>query len=109
MVKNLKELRVNAGMSQKQLADAVNVSQQSINKYENHDVEPNIETLVTIAKLFDTSVDYLIGMTNLKRKIENVQRYDLNDSEKEMVDLYRNLDDENKKIVIELSKRLREK
>ena len=109
MVRNLKNLRINAGMSQKQLADVINVSQQSINKYENHDVEPNIETLIAIAKLFDTSVDYLIGITDVKRKIENVQQYDLNGNEKEIVDLYRSLNDEDKKIITELSKRLHNK
>lgn len=109
MVRNLKNLRINAGMSQKQLADVINVSQQSINKYENHDVEPNIETLIAIAKLFDTSVDYLIGITDVKRKIENVQQYDLNGNEKEIVDLYRALNDEDKKIITELSKRLHNK
>lgn len=61
MVKNLKELRVQAGISQQQLADVIGVSQQSINKYENHNIEPDIRTLVALADYFETSVDYLIG------------------------------------------------
>ncbi len=43
MVKNLKRLRSKAGISQRELAEIVMVSQQSINKYENHNVEPDIE------------------------------------------------------------------
>lgn len=61
MVKNLKKLRKLFGVSQQQLVDAVGVSQQSINKYENHNVEPDIETLIAMADYFNTSVDYLIG------------------------------------------------
>ena len=106
MVKNLKSLRINAGLSQKQLADVINVSQQSINKYENHEVEPNIETLISIAKLFDTSVDYLIGMTNIKRKIENVEKYDLNEKEAEVIDFYRMLNTTDKNTIIALLHRL---
>lgn len=61
MLENLKKLRENAKITQKQLAEAIGVSQQSINKYENHNIEPDIETLIRIADYFDTSVDDLIG------------------------------------------------
>ena len=79
MVENLKKLRTNTNISQQQLADVIGVSQQSINKYENHGVEPDIATLIAIANYFSTSVDYLIGNTDIERKLENVQKYDLND------------------------------
>ena len=46
MVKNLKLLRTKYNISQQQLAELVGVSQQSINKYENHKIEPDIQTLI---------------------------------------------------------------
>ncbi len=49
MIKNLKALRKEYNISQQQLANIIGVSQQSINKYENHNVEPDIETLKAIA------------------------------------------------------------
>lgn len=61
MVKNLKKLRMEQGVSQQQLADFIGVSQQSVNKYENHNVEPDIETLSLIAEFFNVSIDYLVG------------------------------------------------
>lgn len=67
MLENLKKLRWQKGISQQKLADAIFVSQQSVNKYENHDVEPDIEVLIRIADYFDTSIDYLVGRT---QKIE---------------------------------------
>ena len=64
MLENLKLLRSTAGISQKTLADSIGVSQQSINKYENHNIEPDIETLSGIADYFHVSIDFLVGRTN---------------------------------------------
>ena len=61
ILKRLRFLRERAGISQKALAEQIGVSQQSINKYENHNIEPDIETLIALADFFDTTVDYLIG------------------------------------------------
>lgn len=99
MVENLKKLRTNTNISQQQLADVIGVSQQSINKYENHGVEPDIATLIAIANYFSTSVDYLIGNTDIERKLENVQKYDLNEEECRIMDGYRKLNPTEKEIV----------
>ena len=56
MLENLRKLRLEAGVTQKQLADAVSVSHQSINN-----IEPDIETLIRLSDFFHTSVDVLIG------------------------------------------------
>ena len=87
MVKNLRKLRLEKGVSQMQLANAVWVTQQSINKYENHNIEPDIETLIRIADYFDTSVDYLIGRTDNGRVTENT----LSDGEAALINNYRRL------------------
>lgn len=63
MVKNLRKLRVSRGISQQQLADVMGTSQQSVNKYENHNVEPDISSLIKLADYFETSIDYLVGHT----------------------------------------------
>lgn len=91
MLDNLKLLREEAHISQKALAEAIGVSQQSINKYENHNIEPDIETLIRIADHFDTSVDYLIGHTGIRHKIEPVQAWELNAAESSLIQSYRAL------------------
>ena len=63
MVKNLKALRNKMGVSQQAVADTLGVSQQSINRYENHKVEPDITLLISMADFFGVTVDYLIGRT----------------------------------------------
>lgn len=91
MLENLKRLREESGVSQKALAEAIGVSQQSINKYENHNIEPDIGTMVRIADFFDTSVDYLVGHTDIRRKIESVESYQLNRQESKVIDRFRTL------------------
>jgi len=99
MLINLKKLREDASISQKALADAIGVSQQSVNKYENHNIEPDIETLIRIADFFETSVDYLIGHTSVRRKIEEVHIFELNDRESKVMEQYRSLTSKQKACV----------
>ena len=63
-VENFIILRIKHIISQSQLADVIGVSQQSINKYENHNIEPDIDTLKSLANYFNTSIDYLVGYSN---------------------------------------------
>jgi len=100
MLENLKALRESAAVSQKQLAEAIGVSQQSINKYENHNIEPDISTLIRIADYFDTSVDYLIGHTTVRHKLENVTKYELNTEEQLVVDGFRKLSKKQKACIM---------
>ncbi|MCR5478635.1 MAG: helix-turn-helix transcriptional regulator [Ruminococcus sp.] len=90
-MKNLRKLRLEKGISQQQLAKEVWVTQQSINKYENHNIEPDVETLIKLADYFNTSVDYLIGHTEVDHIIEHVEQYDLNDDEAALINHYRKL------------------
>lgn len=91
MLENLRKLREEAKITQKQLAEAIGVSQQSINKYENHNIEPDIETMILIADYFMTSVDHLIGHTNIRQRIEVVHAYDLTADESIVIEKYRKL------------------
>ena len=91
MVKNLKYLRMKKNISQQKLAEMIGVSQQSINKYENHNIEPDIATLILLADYFNTSVDYLIGNTDINHKIQILEPYDLNSDETTLIDNYRKL------------------
>lgn len=70
LLPTLKQLRKEAGISQQKLADAIGVSQQSINQYENHDVEPDISVLCRMADYFVTSIDYIVGRTQNPSPIE---------------------------------------
>lgn len=68
MIKNLKQIRNGRGVSQQTLAAAIGTTQQSINKYENHKIEPDIATLIALANYFDVTIDYLVGRTDEKNQ-----------------------------------------
>ena len=87
MLSNLKILRQKFDVTQNQLAEAIGVSQQSINKYENHNVQPDLDTLIRMADFFHTSVDYLIGHCNP----EDENEFRLSDDEVKLVSQYRQL------------------
>ena len=91
MLNKLRLLRNEKGISQQTLADAVGVSQPSIFKYETTNVEPDIETLKRMADYFETSVDFIVGHTDIRRKIESTDSYELNQSEKELIESFRAL------------------
>ena len=60
----LAELREDKGLKQKQLADELHISSSSISAFETGYRLPNIETLSLLAKYFDVTLDYLVGLTD---------------------------------------------
>lgn len=58
----IKELRLHNNMDQKTLAQKLDVQQSAISKWELNKNEPDLETVAKIAKLFDVTTDYLIGL-----------------------------------------------
>ena len=91
MLPNLKILRHEYGISQQRLADAIGVSQQSINQYENHSVEPDISVLGRLADYFNTSIDFVVGRTDIRRPIEQTEAFHLNKDEADIITKYRAL------------------
>ncbi len=61
-MKNLREIRKEYGMTMKELADKIGVSESAISQYENGKREPGYETLIKLAGLFNVSADYLLGI-----------------------------------------------
>ena len=109
MLTNLKTLRDEYNISQKKLADALSTTQQAINKYENHRVQPDIETLKKIADYFDTSIDYLLGYTDIRKKIGAAGEYNLSDFEAELIERIRLLSEEEKQCVDTVVRTLQKK
>ena len=66
----LKKLRVENNLTQKELADKVHVTFQTISKWENDENEPDFSTLRELVKILNTSVDYLLGEDEQKKEEE---------------------------------------
>ena len=55
------ELRTKNGMSQDELAEKVFVTRQAVSRWENGETVPNTETLKLLSRLFDVSINTLLG------------------------------------------------
>ena len=57
----IKELRKKYKLTQLALSKKIGYSETLVSKWEKGEREPNVATLIEIAKLFNVSVDYLVG------------------------------------------------
>lgn len=62
--KRIKELRVETELSQKGLAEKIGVKQNTVAQYEKGVARPSLEVLVKLAVIFQTTTDYLLGLTD---------------------------------------------
>ncbi len=58
---NIKRLREAGGMTQVELAEKLSVTKQAVSNWENNNIMPSVEMVVSIADLFGVTVDYLLG------------------------------------------------
>lgn len=60
----IKTLRSNGLLTQKQLADILEISEVSLQRFEYGTARPSLDTLVALADYFDVSLDYLVGRSD---------------------------------------------
>lgn len=60
----VKELRIEKGLTRKQLAEQLFVSERLISFWENGQRECSFDMLIKIANIFNTSIDYLLGKSS---------------------------------------------
>lgn len=57
----LKQLRQKKGLTQQEIAELLGVKRNTYSDWENGKTEPNFETLLKLADLFEVSLDWLFG------------------------------------------------
>ncbi len=65
----LKDLREDNDIKQKEIAEYLNIKQNTYSQYENGKREIPLDTLWKLADYYNTSVDYLIGRTDNPNRI----------------------------------------
>ncbi len=58
----IKELRISKNLSQQQLADKLGLSQSAVAKWELGKTEPTASAIIAIAKFFNETTDYILGL-----------------------------------------------
>lgn len=61
--KRIYELRLSFGWTQVQLAQKLGVTKQTVSNWENDNIQPSIDMLIKLSKIFNASTDYLLGLT----------------------------------------------
>lgn len=100
----LKELRLEKGLRQLELAQLINVSIQTISGYETGYAQPPIDILVKIADALETTTDNLLGRTNDIGLVE-VQS-ELTQDQKELLSLYNKMSFQDKNQLLGFAKAL---
>ena len=65
-LERLKKLRTEAGLTQKQVAEIINVSPSTVSKYESGKSPIRVNEVLALARFYDVSVDYIGGFTDKK-------------------------------------------
>ena len=82
----IRQLRINKKWTQLQLAQMAKMERKSVIRYENGENIPNGKALISLARIFGVSVDYLLGITDLAES--------LSDEEKNIITTFRDINSE---------------
>lgn len=63
----IKDLREDNDITQKELAEYLHVKQNTYSQYENGQRQLPIDALIALAKFYNTSTDYILGLTSEKK------------------------------------------
>lgn len=102
---NLKELRENKGLTQREIAKLLDISQVTYCNWENNKTEPDLNNLIRLCKFFMVSTDYLLGIESEDGRII-IQEPELPIDENKLLTNYRALTGELKTLTQEYVKTL---
>ena len=71
----IKKLRLSIGYSQEKLAEELEVSTKSIQRYETDKSRPDTHTLIQLATFFGVSIDYIVGLTGKKSEMDLEKKF----------------------------------
>lgn len=96
----LENLLEERNMTQKQLSMDLHIASSTVNGYVKKNRQPDFEMLIRLARYFDVTTDYLLGLTNDKKPAPST----LNSNEASLIHLYRTLIPEHQDLIYEQTK-----
>lgn len=72
--KRIRDLREDNDKLQKEIAQLLGISQQYYSEYENGNRTIPINHLITLAKYYGTSIDYIVGLSDELNKKDNIKK-----------------------------------
>lgn len=98
----IKDLRLKSSLTQKQLGIQLGVSQQVVSRWEREKLIPSLDMITKMSEFFGVTMDYISGRSNSPNFM-----YNLAESEAELVNHFRAMDDGKKQMLIEFAVFLR--
>lgn len=97
IAETFKNLRLEKGLTQKELAEKLKIGQSTVNNYENENRAPIPEIIIAYSKFFNVSTDYLLGLEDdfgskaEKSAVKKIVSEDFSPEEIEMIKKIRQL------------------
>lgn len=93
MKSRIKELRKKRGLMQQRLASELGITQQMLSKYERDVTLIKVDVLKKIAKYFNVTTDYLLGVSDVKRDLQRQMiMNETLDEYYDLIEVYKELD-----------------
>lgn len=93
----LRNLLEQKGITQKQLADDLNISATTLNGYIKNRRQPDASTVIRLASYFQTTTDYIYGISTIREPPSSPY----NSAEQNLVKIYREMPEDKKSLYIE--------
>ena len=93
----LRSLLEQEGITQRELAEALNISTTTLNGYVQNRREPDGKTMVRLASYFNTTTDYIYGITSIREPVTTPYSAE----ERHLVNIYRGIPEDKKPLYIE--------
>ena len=74
MHEKIRNLREDRDLTQKDMAEILSIGQTTYSDYEMGKINIPIATLIRLALFFDTSIDYLVGLTDVREPYRRVKK-----------------------------------
>lgn len=91
----IKQLREEFNLTQQELADKINGAKSTIAMYENESRKPSMEVLISLSEIFDCTIDYLLGKSNIR----NPEQINIDDADVAFASGVKGLNETNKMII----------
>lgn len=97
MNNRIKQLREENNMTQIRLSIELEVSQETVSAYESGKHFPSVATLLKMANIFNTSIDYILGLSDIRYPHSSDK---LSDEEQMILEKWKQLDERCKELLI---------
>lgn len=99
----IKELRLDANLTQQQVANEIGISRSTLSQYENCLIEPTANVIAKLSKFFHVSSDYILNLEDdFGHKVYDDLQNALTDDERKILNAYRILTPSNRDMVLRM-------